>query len=188
MNLRRSLYASCILLLAMGGCLEPPAPGRPTSELVLDVDGQEVRMPLDMMNVYLSENKNFHETFDLNSPVDYDSEDENEPPYVQLSGKFPLDLRIGSSEHWELLFGKPIEISRYGGDRRLPHPSTLKLPDQPRRQVVGGTVTFEDIYYARIRSNTSPTISGKIRIRVRLDQGETEYSGTFAIRCMGWAG
>ena len=185
---RRTILAFSTLIF-IAGCLEPPPPPRPSRpkpELVLKVDGEEVRMPLELLSVYLSENKNIPETFEIDSPLDYSRENELDPPDVMLVGEFPKTLRIGYSEHWELLFDKPVKLLSYGGARESPRASTLKLPGKPRMNVIGGSITFEDIWYARIRSKSNPTISGTIRIRVRTDQGVREYPGTIAVRCMGW--
>lgn len=177
-NLSRSisrLGIAITLAAFVSGCGSVSLSSSPPSwELKLDMDGKQVTMPLEIMNVYLVEDHQYPEIFEI------------EGDGVVLVGQFPLDIHVDYEENWKLLIGKEIKISASGGDPRNERNSSIKPPEQKAMKVLGGTFVCEKFSGQYAGRDGDMTLSGKITLRVSTPSGEKTYSGTFAVHCVSW--
>src|SRR5262245_39569790 len=98
-------------------------------KLVLDVDGKPVELPLEKMDVFLTESDKYPEIFEIHGTG------------VVLVGTFPKGVKVDYGEDWKVLVGRAVSILPRGGDPREPEESKLTLPGQAPMKVLGGTFT-----------------------------------------------
>jgi hypothetical protein len=140
-------------------------------KLVLQIDGQSVELPLEKLDVYLTEDEEYPEIFELLGLG------------VVLVGEFPAGVRVDYGEHWNVLVGKAIPIAAKGGDPREEKTSSITLPGKPAANVVGGTFTvekFEEGWDAKT------PLTGRIELKLATPEGEKSVSGTFAVLGTTW--
>jgi hypothetical protein len=144
----------------------------PEWNLALNIDGGEVRLPLEVFNVYLVDDETYPEDFELLGEG------------VALVGEFPLDIHVGYGDDWEVLFGKNISIKPYGGFYLEPKNSVITLPGKPVMKVLGGSLIPEKVTgkYADL----DMTLWGRINLLVQTPDGEKNFEGTFAVYCVTW--
>jgi hypothetical protein len=140
-------------------------------KLVLQVDGQSVELPLEKLDVFLTEEEEYPEIFELLGPG------------VALVGEFPVGVRVDYGEHWDLLVGKAIPIAAKGGDPRAEKTSSITLPGKPAANVVGGTFTVEK-FDAGWDAKTP--LTGRIELQLATPDGEKTIRGTFAVLGTTW--
>lgn len=146
----------------------------PVWALHLTVDGSPVKLPLEVMDVYLVEDNAYAETFEFRGPG------------VTLAGEFPLTIHVDYGEDWEVLKGQTIPISATGGDRSAPVQSSIELPGLGSAQVTGGSFKVDTIGGQWAGSEGDITLSGKIQIEIKTASGPKTISGTFAAHGVTW--
>lgn len=175
--------AAIVLMSLVGvavGCSDAGKPGTsggkpPAWELALSVDGADVRMPLEVLDVHLFDDDDMAETFELRGPG------------VVLVGEMPKGVHVGYAEKWEALIGRPVMLSdKPGGQPRRPKAPVLTLPGKPPVPVVGGQFTVESCSGSRAGSEGDLTVAGTITIRIRTAEGERTLTGRFAAKSVTW--
>jgi hypothetical protein len=144
----------------------------PEWNLTLNVDGGEVRVPLEVFNVYLVEDETFPEVFELLGAG------------VALVGVFPSDIHVGYGDDWEALFNKSISIKPYGGYYLEPKNSVITLPGKPVMKVLGGFLIAEKV--TGKHADLDMTLWGRVNLLVQTPGGERNFEGTFAVYCVTW--
>jgi hypothetical protein len=178
--MRRSIVVLCLLLASCGGSSEENAAkdvaaSKPTWLLTMTVDGAEVKLPLEVLNVLLFK----------------DEEDAKEIPSVfeivgsgvHLIGEIPAANNVGYVEKWENLIGKTLTVKPSGEFHRDPVESTLTLPGKAALKVLSGSLVPDAVKGKWSGSNGNKTISG--RITLLLQDGKT-VEGTFAVHGVTW--
>lgn len=140
-------------------------------KLVLEVDEKLVEIPLEKLDIFLTEDEEYPEIYELHGSG------------VVLAGTFPKDVRVDYGDHWEQMVGKPITISLTGGDPRELKTSTLTLPGQAAMKVSGGTFTVEKFSEG---FDAKTPLNGRIEIKVESPDGEKTYCGTFTVKGTTW--
>jgi hypothetical protein len=140
-------------------------------ELRIDFDGTAMPMPLEAMDVWLTDEPDWPETFEIHGDG------------IAIVGTFPRDVRVGYGEDWSVLVGRSIPISARGGDPRYEKPSVLTVPGIGQFRVTGGTFTVEKV---EAGWNGRTPITGRIELTVRAANGETSLVGSFTVRAMTW--
>jgi hypothetical protein len=153
----------------------PSAAVKASWTLTLRVDGADVALPLETMNVMLAEDPNVRpEVFEVLGPS------------VVLVGDFPKGLTVGYGENWAALFGKSIAISPRGGDPREPKDSRVEIPGKGAWRVLGGTLAPEKLTGRHAGSKGDRTLHGRISLRVDTGAGEATVEGRFAVQAVTW--
>lgn len=146
-----------------------------TWAIVVKVDGADVRLPLQMMNVLLYKDDEYAGKHP--SPVHIEGEGVN--LYAEIA---PAD-NVGYGEKWENLIGKTITIKPAGQYHREDVESKLTLPGKDPIAVTGGSMTVEKFTGKWSGSEGNKTLSGKIKLT--LYDGRT-LEGTFAVHAVTW--
>ena len=171
-------------LLCTAGCLgsseeEYAAKDREASKatwaLVLKVDGADVRIPLEAMNVLLFKD----EAYAKQNPSVFAIEGSG----VHLIGEIAAADNVDYGEHWERLINKMLTIKASGQFHRDPVDSKIALPGTPEIAVTGGTMFVEKYSGTWAGSDGNKTLLGKITIQ--LSNGRT-LKGTFAVHAVTW--
>lgn len=165
-----------IIALVLAGCLGgeggvQQAVEEFNQELVIDFDGSGIPVPLESMEVWLTDDPSRPERFEIQGDG------------IAIVGTFPRDIRVDYDENWQLLIGKSIPISERGGDPRYEKPAVLTVPGVGQFRVVGGSFTVERIEPGW---NGETPLIGRIELRVRAATGEKSLNGTFAVKAMTW--
>lgn len=177
---RPVLVALC--LLALSGCAggddtATAAADREKSKanwkLVLEDGGSTTELPLERMDIYLTENDTYPELFELAGTG------------VTLVGEFPTSGRVDYEEAFENLIGKPITVMAQGGDPREPKTSTVTI-NGLNAPVVGGTLTVEKVTGKWGGSEGNKTIHGKVELKIPGASGERTVTGRFAVHAVTW--
>ena len=167
---RHSLCRMVTMIVFAPGCSSNKTPvSDEPSRLVFQVDGSEVELPVEVMDVYLVEDQDeYPETFQIRGDG------------LLLVGTFPNDLHVGYGEHWEQMVGRVINIVAEEDVRARPETSVITLPDAAEASVAGGQFIVEKL-------NESPRgdslLSGKITLQVA--QGKA-LEGTFTMIAKTW--
>lgn len=141
-------------------------------QLVLSVEGKDVRLPLEKLDVYLVEDEKEHpEIFEMIGPD------------VTLVGAFPMNIHVDYDENWERMLNRPIKIAPKGGDPREEKESTLALPGQERAAVIDGTFTVTKIGEG---ADAKTPLSGTIKLKVKFPGGMKTLEGRFAVLGTTW--
>ncbi|MBE7467098.1 MAG: hypothetical protein HS116_26805 [Planctomycetes bacterium] len=155
-----------------GGDLPKTADGKPDWHLMLNVDGVETKIPAHRLAVFLTDDEEYSEVFELDGPG------------LMLAGACPLESRVGYGEKWSNIFGKSYTIQATGGgDRGEPKNSVFTLPGGKTQNVKGGTLTFEKVTGKYTGQDGDMTIWGTIKIEL---EGSKTLEGTFCVNCMTW--
>jgi hypothetical protein len=162
--------------LIMAGCLGGDDDVRSAveefdQELVIDYNGSSIPVPLESMEVWLTEDRSTPERFEIQGDG------------IAIVGTFPRDIRVDYDENWHLLIGRSIPLSGRGGDPRYEKPAVLTMPGVGQFRVLGGSFTVERIRPGR---NGETPLIGRIELRVRAATGETLLNGTFGVKAMTW--
>ncbi len=167
----------CLILMTLAGCGDGLPGALSTSrtwELVVDIDGTQVKIPLDVMNVYLVEDVAYPETFEILGDG------------VSLVGKFPIDLHVGYEEDWQKLIDHEITISdSYEGYREI-RSSTIILPGREPMTVLGGTLVFDSVTGKYAGRDGDITLAGEVTLRVKTPSGQVDLKGTIAVHGVSW--
>jgi hypothetical protein len=167
-------YLALLLAAACGG--SDQRAGEPVAapdgwQLVLEVDGERVVLPLARLDIYLVEDDEYPERYELHGEG------------VTLAGTFPLTLHVGYEEAFERLVGRRVPVEPESADPAAPKRSVLVLPDGRTLAVTGGWLEVE-----RIAPGTTGDAGahGRLELRVRGDGGERELRGRFAVQLAAW--
>ncbi len=139
--------------------------------LSLKVDGADVKLPLEGLEVYLVEDEKRPEIFQLRGPS------------VTLVGELPAGLHVGYEGKWERLFGKTVTILPRGGNPREPQNSQITLPGKPSFRVSGGSFVAEK---TTGKAADKITIWGRVTLQVQGETGPLTLEGTFAAHAVTW--
>lgn len=140
-------------------------------KLVLTIDGTSVELPLEKLDVFLTEEEQYPEIFELHGGG------------VVLVGEFPAGVRVDYAENWRLLIGKTIPILPQGGVNRDEQLSSITLPGHAAANVVGGSFTVEKVSDGW---DAKTPLSGKIELKIATPEGEQVIRGTFAVLGTTW--
>lgn len=146
-----------------------------TWAVVLKVDGADVRLPLEIMNVLLYKDDDYASK--------HPSAFQIEGAGVSLFGEIAPGDNVGYGEHWEKLIGKTLKILPSGEFHRDHVDSKITLPGKPEIAVTAGTMVVEKFTGKWSGSQGNKTLSGKIRLT--LHDGRT-LEGTFAVHAVTW--
>jgi hypothetical protein len=165
-------------LLAVGCDLEnssdegPSEATRASWVMTLKVDGAEVKLPLESLDVFLVEDNQYPEIYELLGPS------------VALVGEFPTSIHVGYSNKWEQLFGKAIPIKPQGGDPRDEKDSHVTIPGKGMCKVIEGTFTAKKTTGKTV---DSLTLWGTVKLLVKPETGDGfSIEGTFAVNAKTW--
>lgn len=163
------------VLVASAGCSRGAGPtSRPVWELKLMTDHGEIRIPLEVMDVFVTDRDDLNEKFEIRGTG------------VTLVGEFPLDLRVGYGEKWEVLLGKTIQLKAHGGEPGAEKESTLALPGGNPMRVTGGSFVAEKQSGKYTGEGGDVTLSGRISIQVEDETGPKTLNGTFSVHSVTW--
>lgn len=141
-------------------------------KLMIDIDGTTVALPLDAMDVWLTDDPARPEYFEIHGDG------------IAIVGTLPRNLRIDYAENWHVLMGQSVPLSARGGDPQYDRPSVLTVPGIGQFRVVGGQFTVDDVQPGR---NGLTPLTGRIELRVRAARGQKSLNGTFAVKAMTWS-
>jgi hypothetical protein len=176
-TLRSAARVRIAALLFVAGCLgggeqEPPADWESFEQTIdLDFDGSGIPVPLDGMDVWLTEDDSEAERWVIHGAG------------TSFGGSFPHDVRIGYEDNWNVLVGRAITISPRHMTIDGETASTLTVPGVGRVDVVGGQFIIEKVdpdWDART------PISGRIELQVHAATGLITLHGRLAVKGTGW--
>ncbi len=178
--MKRSIAVLALLLGSCGGGTEEDAAKDRAAAaanwaIVVKVDGAEVKLPLEAMNVLLFKDEDAAKA----NPTVF----EIEGPGLSLFGEIPPAANPDYAEKWEKLIGVTLTIKASGEYHRDVVESKLTLPGKPEIRVTGGTKTTEAISGKWSGSTGDKTLQGKITLT--LQDGRT-LQGTFAVHGITW--
>ena len=172
------VFALCALSAGCRKALDPgeqaAGKGKITQKLTLNVDGKNVDLSLEVMDVFLVKRGNAPEVFEIRGAG------------VMLVGEFPKGVRVDYGEHWDVLVGKTIALKAKGGERGDDKTAQLTLPGQSACSVVGGSFTVEKVLPEGGGQDGATPLQGKIEIKCKTDQGEKTLKGTFVVGAKTW--
>ncbi len=194
--LTSSLFAAICGILSLSGCQKEPVSvaAKTSGELAYDLDGAQASIPLTGLDVNLSDNPAFPETFEWTGDG------------VELAGVLPADIRIGYEGKWERMIGKSIaldsrsktqisidllkaakiELNPERMKEGYEHYSTVALPGKSAARVLGGSFVVEKITGKTAGLDGDRRLHGKIEIRLQHSAGEQLLKGRFTVRCATW--
>jgi hypothetical protein len=182
--MRYALWISAASLVALAGCggsiggtdatviANDRAKSMVDWKLVLEDGGTTSEMPIDRMDIYLTED-GYPEIYEMHGPG------------VMLVGEFPRDARVDYEEKFENLLGKTIQILPNGGDPGEPKNSSVILSGMGA-PVTGGTIQVEKITGKWQGSQGNKTLWGTIEVRIPGANGDRTVRGKFATHAVTW--
>jgi hypothetical protein len=179
--MRQSTAILALLLASCGGggseadAAKDRAAAAASWAIVVKVDGADVSLPLEAMNVLLYKDEDAAKA----NPTVFDIEGKD----ISLFGEIPPAGNPGYDEDWKKLIGVTLTIKAMGDFHRDVVTSRLSLPGKPPVLVTGGTMTPEAFSGKWAGSNGDRTLKGKITLT--LQDGRT-LRGTFAAHCITW--
>jgi hypothetical protein len=152
---------------------EDAAPPVPESgqQIVLQGAHGEVPFAVERLNVYLTEDDQYPESFEF------------EGKDISLVGLIPTALHVGYDEDWSVLVGHPIAFSRNIDDNSADSGSHIRIPGESLTPVVGGEFTIQEVGEG---SDAKTPLIGEIRLKCMTPAGEREYRGTFKVKGTTW--
>jgi hypothetical protein len=123
------------------------------------VDGKEVELSVDSMDMYLADQPN--------KPQDFALWGEE----ATIVGQLPSGVKIDEDENFQVLVGKTIPIKARIGTRRDGEKSYVMVNGQEIK-VTGGTLIVDKI-------EDEYVLHGRITLKVQTTTGEKTWSGTF---------
>jgi hypothetical protein len=178
--MKPALLASLLFLAACGGSDEENASkdhaaAKATWALVLKVDGADVRIPLEEMNILLFKDEEYAKAH----PTVFEIKGEA----VWLIGEIPPANDVGYDEKFEKLIGVPLAIKPSGDFHREPVTSRVTLPGKTELKISGGTLQAERVTGKWSGDKGDKTVSG--RIKLLLEDGKT-IEGTFSVHAISY--
>lgn len=148
-----------------------PAVPEPGQQIILQSDKGEVPFAIERLNVYLTEDERYPESFEFNGTD------------ISLVGVIPVALHVGYEENWKVLIGRPVAFSRSLDESAADSGSHIQIPGEPRMPVVGGEFTIREVGEG---FDAKTPLAGEIRVRCLTPDGEREYRGTFQVKGTTW--
>ena len=142
-------------------------------KLVLDDEGTRHEIPMERMDIFLTEDESYCEIFEMRGEG------------VALVGEFPADIHVDYEAAFERLIGREIIIRRRGGDPREPKTSKVTL-DGVVMPVTSGTFTVERLSGKWEGAEGDRTLHGTIELRIPGSDGERTLRGRFATLTVTW--
>ena len=143
--------------------------------IILKIDGTDVRLPLDEMNVLLFKD----EEYASKNPTVFRIMGKE----ISLYGEIPPANQPGYGEDWKKMIGATLSVKAAGEYFHETIESKFTIPGKGEVQVVGGTLTPESYSGKWSGSQGDKTPTGKITLVLR--DGRT-VSGTFATHAFTW--
>lgn len=179
--MRKWLATIQALVLALSACggttnedaVQDRVRARQAWKLVLDDGGTGHEMPIERMDIFLTEDESECEIFQIYGDG------------VTLVGEFPAGVRVDYEVALERLIGRAIAIQPRGGDPREPKTSKVTL-DGIVTPVSAGTFTVERLSGKWEGSEGDRTLHGTIELRVPDYDGERILRGRFAAHAVTW--
>jgi len=152
---------------------EDTAPPVPDTEQQIVLQDEHGRVPfaVDRLNVYLTEDEKYPESFE------FEGDD------ISLVGTIPVSLHVGGDENWHALVGQTISLSRSIDDSSVDSGSYIRIPGESLVPVIGGDFTVRAVGEG---GNAKTPLTGEIRLRCMTPAGEREYRGTFQVKGTTW--
>jgi hypothetical protein len=178
--MRHASIAAILFLAACGGSTEENAAkdreaAKATWALVLKVDGADVRIPLEVMDVILFKDEDYAKqnptVFQITGQAFW------------LFGEIPPANNVGYGENWEKLFGATLAVKPSGEFHRDLVTSRITLPGRTELKISGGSLQPDAIKGKWTGSEGNKTLSGKIKLV--LEDGKT-IEGTFSVHVVTW--
>lgn len=174
---------SILSLLLAAGCggsdeenaKKDHAAAKATWAVVLKVDGADVRIPLEVMNVLLFKD----EEVAKQNPSTFEITGEG----IWLIGDIPPANDVGYGENWGKLMGAILPVKPSGEFHRESVTSRITLPGKTELKVVGGSLHPDSYKGKWSGSEGNKTVSGKIKLQ--LEDGKT-LEGTFSVHAVTW--
>jgi hypothetical protein len=179
--MRKSTAVLALLLTSCGGgeseetIAKDRAAAAANWAVIVKVDGADVKLPLEAMNVLLYKDEEMAKA----NPTVFEIEGKD----ISLFGEIPPAANPDYAEKWEKLIGVTLTIKTSGEFHRDVVESKLTLPGKPPVAVTGGTMTTESISGKWSGSTGDKTLKG--RITLTLQDGRT-LQGTFAVHAITW--
>ena len=139
--------------------------------IVLQGEHGQVPFTVERLNVYLTENAKYPESFEF------------EGADISLVGLIPATLHVGYETNWKALVGHAIPFSRNLDATNGDSGSHLRIPGEALMPVTGGEFTVREVGE---RTNAKTPLAGEIRVRCVTAAGEREYRGTFQVKGTTW--
>jgi hypothetical protein len=140
-------------------------------QLQIDWDGTAVQLPLERMDIYVHEDEEYPEIFEINGPG------------VTLVGTLPIV--VGYDEEFGELVGKTIAFAPSGGDPGNPKYSQVSI-DGRAVPVSGGSFTVERVTGKWSGLEGDKTIWGTVQLRIPAAGGDRVVSGKLAVHAITW--
>jgi len=160
----------------LAGCGEAPSDGeipektRASWMLTFKVDGADVKVPLEVMHVYLVDDEKYPETFEIVGPG------------VALVGEFPTTIHVGYKDRWDQLFGKTVPILPKGETPWDSKDSQITLPSGSVLKVLQGSFVASKTVGKFV---DQLTLFGKFSALVQDEKGNGfTIEGDFAVHCI----
>lgn len=167
-------------IIAVSGCSGGRRAGdgvrwtEPAGELRLWVDDEEITVPLETMDIFVSDSDDNAEIFEIHGNG------------VLLVGEFPLDTKVGYEANLPALLGKEIELLSKGGEPGSEQGATLTLPDREPQRVWGGWLKVTEVKPREEEMPVDGILSGRIGIEIE-EAGELEIiEGSFTVPVTTW--
>jgi len=179
--MRRSIAALALLAASCGGSSDEEtaakdrAAAAATWAVVLKIDGADVRLPLEAMNVLLFKD----EEVAKQSPTVFEMAGKE----ISLFGEIPPASNPGYEEDWKKLIGATLTLKPSGEFIRDIVESKFNIPGRGEVAVTGGTMTVESFSGKWAGSTGDRTLKGRITLTLR--DGRT-VQGTFATHAVTW--
>lgn len=148
----------------------PPVP-ETVQEIVLQHEQGSVPFTVDRLNVYLTEDEKYPESFE------FEGDD------ISLVGTIPITLHVGYGGNWRTLVGQTISLSRSIDDSSVDSGSYIRIPGESLVPVIGGEFTVREVGEGE---DAKTPLAGDIRLRCMTPAGEREYRGTFQVKGTTW--
>ena len=177
----RACLAFALMVLALtacsrGGEVEQAARDRSNArvawKLVLDHGGSTYEIPIERMDIYLTEDE-YPEIFEIRGDG------------VTLVGELPAGVRVDYDEAFERLIDREVTIQANGGDPRQPKTSTVTI-DGIVTPVSTGSFTVKQLTGKWGSSDGDRTLHGDIELRLPGLDGERTLRGRFAAHAVTW--
>jgi hypothetical protein len=179
--MKRSTALFALLLASCGGGSEEESAAKDhaaaaaTWAVILKIDGADVRLPLEAMNVLLFKD----EDVARENPTVFEITGKE----ISLIGEIPPAKNPDYDEKWEKLVGVTLTIKTSGEFHRDIVESKFMIPGKGEVAVIGGTMTVESVSGKWAGSAGDKTLKGRITLTLR--DGRT-VQGTFATHAITW--
>jgi hypothetical protein len=163
-----AILVAVLLAILVGGC------GKKPDALTVTLDGKPLELSLEKMDIFLVDSeaeREFPETFQLIGPE------------VVLVGTFPMNVRVGYGENYQVLNGRAITIGKEGGDVREPKRSSI-IVGGSQALIESGSFTVTKI--GKTQDAKTPLV-GTVTLLLHMPDGTDKVvTGTFRVNATTW--